>query len=115
MKTFKLSILRDEIRAQKGTVSQCIKIVCSLTDNCPQLKKLSPNKTDFLALAGKIYTDQKVGQVVTTKRCSYIKKCSVDLVLRWLVANQDNLKTLLDDVHKKQEEERAEAAAEAKK
>lgn len=110
-KTFKLAAIREEVKAQKGTVSQCIKIVCSLTDSCPQLKKLCPNKTDFLALAKKVYDDQKVGQLVTTKRCSYIRKCSVDLVLRWLVANQDNIKTLLDDIHKKQEEKRTAAAA----
>lgn len=92
---FKLAAIRSEIKAQKGTVSQCIKFVCSITDDCKELRKLAPAKKDFLTLAGRIYNDMGVGETVTTKRCSYVRQCSVDLVLRWLVRNQDNLAQII--------------------
>lgn len=91
----KLANIRKEIKEQKGTVSQCIKFVCSITDDCKELRKLAPAKKDFLSLAGRIYNDMGVGETVTTKRCSYVRQCSVDLVLRWLVRNQENLAQII--------------------
>jgi len=102
-KTFKLANIRKEIKEQKGTVSQCIKFVCSITDDCKELRKLAPAKRDFLPLAGRIYTEMGVGETVTTKRCSYIRQCSVDLVLRWLVRNQDNLAQIIAEEAKAKE------------
>ena len=95
MATIKLNSIRTEIREQKGTVSQCIKMVVALCDESKSLKAICPKKSDLQLLAGHIYETMGVGRPVVTKRCTYIRKCSVDLVLRYLVANQDNLKHLI--------------------
>lgn len=107
---FKLAAIRSEIKAQKGTVSQCIKFVCSIADECKGLRKLAPSRREFLTLAGRIYADMGVGETVTTKRCTYIRQCSVDLILRWLVRNQNEIAAIVAE-----EASKAETKAKASK
>ena len=87
-KQVKLADIRQEIRAEKGTVSHCIKVVCVLAETCAQLKSVCPSKKDLLAQAQSIYTDMRIGEQVTTTRCTYTRKCSVDMVIRWLLKNK---------------------------
>lgn len=51
-------------------------------------------KAKVFALVDKINEEQGIGMEYTTKRGTFIRKPSIDIVLRWFHANEANLKEL---------------------
>lgn len=108
METIKLTSFRAELKEQRGTVSQCIKVLYSYTDTCNELKKMlkGVSKNDAVAFLGSlVYAEMNVGgfrevkrldkTTMETKVVKYAIKPSVDMVLRYFVKHQNELTDLV--------------------
>ena len=99
MATIKLSEARAEMKKERASVCQAIKVLASYMDTCPSVKKVLFSKEFTLSCSHDIYvamkvdqtyivkvTDKETGEKVEKER---VRKPSADLCLRWFISCQE--------------------------
>ena len=114
MKTYTLKEARNEMKQEKESIAQAIKVLCTYLDTCPSVKAVVHNKAFALSCSKDIYTAMKVGEEYTvnvkrknekdeeyTEQVKRTRKPSADLCLRWFIMNQEANKEILKKTDKK--------------
>lgn len=99
--TIKLTDARAEMKEEKGSINQALKVLCTFLDTCPSVKEVVHSKAFALSCASDIYTAMGVGQTYqvtvtkknedgteTKEKVDRVRKPSADLCLRWFIKNQ---------------------------
>lgn len=116
MASIKLADVRSSLKDVKCSYCGIVKQLYALKDDCKELSALLPkDKKTFLTMGETVCNAMGVGETYVinykdSRTVERVRKLSVDMVLRYLVAEQATLSAKIEQAAKAKAAEKAETA-----